>query len=191
MSFKRNNNWLIVLVIGIILFIIYWHYYKNQVKDEKDVEESETIQRLRRIDNLNREKDILNSHLKKNIDLKVKIDEQSEKLWKRFIRVLIIFLILSNTLYFLIFKAFSLENILTLYSIIIGALNIIYLFFFFKFFSIKKFIFNNLKEYSYKLVAGNRDAEYYETRNESIHDRIDQIDLEIEQLVNKNNLLDN
>jgi uncharacterized membrane protein len=126
MSFKRNNNWLIVLVIGIILFIIYWHYYKNQVKDDKDADESETIQRLRRIDSLNREKSILNSHLKKNIDLKVKINEQSEKLWKRFIRVLIIFLILSNTLYFLIFKAFSFENILTLYSIIIGALNIIY-----------------------------------------------------------------
>lgn len=189
MSFKKNNNWLIVLVIGIILFIIYWHYYKNQVKDEKDAEESETIQRLRRIDNLNREKGILNSHLKKNIDLKVKIDEQSEKLWKRFIRVLIIFLILSNTLYFLIFKAFSLENILTLYSIIIGALNIIYLFFFYKFFSIKKYIFNNLKEYSYKIVAGNRDAEYYETRSESIKDRIDQIDFEIEQLNKKNNQL--
>ena len=185
MSFKRNNNWLVVLVIGIILFIIYWHFYKNQANAEKDAEANEESERNRRISNLNKEKVILNNHQKKNLDLKEKIDLQSEALWKRFVRWLIAFFIIFNIFYFLIFKAFSLENILTLYSIIVGIANIGYLFFTFKLFSIKEFIFVRLREYSYKLVAGDREAEYYESKNESIQDRIEQIELEIGQLMSK------
>ncbi len=182
MTTKDRNNWLLVFIIGIILLIIYWNYLNNQEVVYSGGNDNEENKRKKRIDNLNKEKEILFGHQKKNLDLEQKINNQSQKLWQKFIRILILMFIGLNAIYFLIFKAFSLENVITLYSIIIGILNVFCLFLFYKLFSIKQFVFINLKEYSYKIVAGHRDAEYYATRNESIRDRIAQIDLEINQL---------
>lgn len=190
---SRKNNWIIFLAIGIILFIVIWHYYRNFGNLDTEKEEDPDSDRMSRIAGLEKEKEILIKHEQKNIDLEQKVKDQSEILWKKMIRYLILFFVGLNLIYlliyFLIYQAFPFEGIITFYSIFVVVFTLGYAFISLQVFSLKSFIFVELREHSYKLVAGFRDAEYYKSRMENIQDRIDQIDLEIEQLTQKNNQL--
>ncbi|WP_343635221.1 hypothetical protein [Fluviicola sp.] len=176
---KKNYNWGLYIVILIVVAIIFWHFSKRSRNQDHSDKEAE---RLRRITDLENEKQLLIDDRNKAIDLEKQIKAQSEKLWRKLIRILIILLLFSNALCFLIMRSIDIENVLTFNSIVFGIINLAYLFCTFKLFSVKQFLFEHLKEFSYKIVAGNKDASYFATKLETVQNRIDQIDLELNQL---------
>jgi hypothetical protein len=176
---KKNDNWFFYLLIGIIVAILFWHLFKTSEPSSHSDREAE---RLRRISDLEREKQLLIDDRNQVIDLEKKITDQSQKLWRKIIRSLILLFALLNLLYFLIMKSFSFGDLITFNTIFFAVINLTYLFITFKLFSIKAFLFEYLKEFSYKIVAGNRDASYFATKLETVQNRIDQIDLELNQL---------
>lgn len=177
---KPFSNFIIAIIILIALILIFFYFKADKNEDEEQ-------QRLKRIKELESEKKILINHLQKNIDLELKIRETSERLWRRSLRIILISFLLFNFIYYLIFNGFTikvetLKNLSTFYtysSIIIGAL---YLAISIKWFSMKDFIFENLKEFSFKIVAKNRNALYFTTKRNNIQNRIEQINLELNQL---------
>lgn len=176
---RKSDNWGLYIVILIVVAIILWHFSKRSRNQDYSDKEAE---RLRRMTDLENEKQLLIDDRNKVIDLEKQIKAQSEKLWRKLIRILILALLFLNTLCFLIMRSIDIENVLTFNSIVFGIINLTYLFCTFKFFSVKHFLFEHLKEFSYKIVAGNKDASYFATRLETVQNRIDQIDLELNQL---------
>jgi len=180
MSERKNNNWIIYLVIGIVLVFLFWHFYKSSTSDAEQTDKE--TERLRRISELENEKQLLIDDRNNVINLEKKLQEQSQKLWKKIIRILIGIFIILNLLGYLVYKSFSIESVLSWYGIILLIINIPYLFFSFKLVSMKEFLFEHLKEFSYKIVAGNKDASYFLSKLETVQNRIDQIDFELNQL---------
>lgn len=179
MTNRKNDNWIIYLIVVIALIILFWHFHKSSSDKENSDKNNE---RLKRISELENEKRLLIDDRNKVIDLEQKIHEQSEKLWKKMIRIIIGLFILFNIIGYLIFKSFSLENLLTWYGVTVLIINVPYFFFTFRLFSIKEFLFEHLKDFSYKIVAGNKNALYFQSRLETVQNRIDLIDFELKQL---------
>jgi hypothetical protein len=165
------------LVVGIILLIILYHLAKGEEKTKQ--ESPEDIKR-RRISSLQNERSILSSHKQKIDVLEKKIDSKSDQYWRKLIRILTSLFLLANVILYLLFP--DLNNLLVVWTVITGLINVAWLLFFVKLFSLKKFLFINLREFSYKSIAGHRDAEYFASKYETIDDRIAQIDFELDQL---------
>ncbi len=182
---NKKKNWIWYIVIGIIILIILYKFRK-WFETRSQFDSSDAMRKAQRISDLKKEKSILLSHVDKLNDLQDKINKQSENIWRTFVRLIIIGLILLNGiilgLFYLIAGEIIFSDVLTLYSILFFCFNIVFFFLTYNFFSIKKFVFEWLKEYSYKKVAGSRDAVYFEIKSETIQNRIEQIDLEIKQL---------
>ncbi len=168
MTNKKNENWALYFVIIIVVIIILWHFSKKSKSQGNS--DRETI-RLKRIADLENEKQLLVDDKNEVIDLENRIKEQSQKLWKKIIRSLILLFALLNLLYFLIMKSFSFGDLITFNTIFFTVINLTYTLITVKLFSIKTFLFEHLKEYSYKIVAGNKDASYFATKLETVQNR--------------------
>lgn len=175
---KSNNKWIVWLVVGIILLIILYHHTKS--KEKENEEKPEDIKR-RRISSLQSERSLLSSHKEKIDVLEKKIDSKSEQYWRKLIRILTSLFLLVNLILYLLFPDFN--NLLVIWTVVTGLINVTWLILFVKLFSLKKFLFINLRELSYKSIAGHRDAEYFASKQETIDERIAQIDLELNQLM--------
>lgn len=179
MKDNKSKNRLIIIIVLIILAAAYLIWLRNKLNGSA----RENIQL--RIDALNREKDILKKHQNKINELREKLRKQSEKVWKKLVWVcVLIFLLIDVALYFVI-PDIDIYKLHKLSSLIIGGFSLIGILFFYQLYSVKEFLFEYLKEYSYKKVVGDRDAQYFDSKLESIADRIEQIDLEISQLQKK------
>lgn len=183
MTSKKNDNWIVYLIIGIVLVFLFLHFYKSSPPDDEQTDKE--AERLRRIKELENEKQLLIDDRNNVINLEKKLNEQSQKLWKKIIRILIGIFVFLNLMGYLIFKSFSIESVLTWYGIVLLIINLPYLFFAFKLVSMKEFLFEHLKEFSYKIVAGNKNASYFLNKLETVQNRIDQIDFELNQLYKK------
>lgn len=180
MTSKQKNSWVIYLILGIILVIIFLHFYKSSAEEDEQI--NKEAERLRRISALENEKQLLIDDRNNVINLENKLRAQSQKLWKKIIRILIGIFVILNLLGYIIHKSFSIESVLSWYGVILLTINLPYLFVSFKLVSMKEFLFEHLKEFSYKIVARNKDASYFLNKLETVQNRIDQIDFELNQL---------
>jgi hypothetical protein len=175
MSNKKSNKLTIVIALIIItLFLIGVYYFSQQNKNRQE--------KIRlKLDALNCERKILCNHLEKNESIETKIRQQSEKLRKIFVRILVLSYIIFNLLYLLI-SGFNFTGMSKVNGFIFIALNILWLILFGRVFILKRVIEEELNGWSYKIISKNRDAKYFGAKKEEINNRIAQIDLEINQL---------
>lgn len=180
---NTKDNWaktfVIIVVVAIVTALLMWYLFKNA--DNKEQEE-----RVKRLESLTKEKQILISHKSKLINIENKIQAACDNYWKRTFQIyLIIFIFLFVPLLVWYYNFTFLEQTLGYYAISHSLLASIFFIFSLKTFSLKTIIQKRIVSLAYQKVAGHRDAEYYIEKQESIDDRIEQIDLEINQLLVK------
>jgi hypothetical protein len=180
---SKNNDWIWIIlfaIIGLLIFFSFSHYFSSDIKSPTSAKKS------KRLSDLRNEKNILESHINKIKVLQDKIKRESDKVWKKLLKLIIIIFICLNGiilgLFYLITGVLIFSDVITFYTLFYFCFNILFLFFTYKTFSYKAFLYDWLQEYSYKKVAASRDAEYYVTKSETIQNRIEQIELEIKQL---------
>jgi Flp pilus assembly protein TadB len=175
----KGNNVLKIFIIVVVIAIVLWfiNNYENFFNHQSNREE--------RLKELKNEKTILENHRIKLSQLEDRIRKVSDRIWKRMVRLVLLFFILSLSPFALVYGFSSIEFALNVFSWSLSVYCLIYFFFTVKLFSLKEHVYDRLKDYSYKKVAGNRDAEYFASRHETIDDRIEQINLEIRQLESK------
>lgn len=173
------KTFVIIVVIAVVTAFLAWYLMKNA--DNKEREE-----RLKRFNALTKEKEILLNHKSKLINLENQIQVACKNYWNRVVQIYLTMLIfLLIPIAFWIFDFSFIEQTVSYYSMGHSIFTSLYFIFSLKTFSLKTIIQKKIESLAYKKVAGHRDAEYYVEKQESIDDRIEQIDLEINQLLIK------
>jgi len=176
---NRAKTFAIIIVVAIVTALLMWYFIKNTDNKEKE-------ERKKRLESLTKEKHILISHKSKLINIENKIQSACENYWNRVVQIYLIFLtFLIVPILIWIFDYSFIEQTVSYYSIGHSVFTSLCFIFSLKTFSLKKIIKKNIERLAYKRVTGNKDAEYYIEKQESIDDRIEQIDLEINQLLVK------
>jgi len=200
---KDKNHWFIVIAILIIIVLaIAFSSSSDESKGERTAElkrrKEEEEKLARELKELQAKQEILEKHELINEFTKEYLEKVCEKRYRQLIQVLLVLLLIVNgCIYFLVPKV-GFMNLITWNGIVLGAVNLIAVFFFLSVKKAKKYLKEIAMNYIEYRVYANRDKEYFKQKMKFYKEEIEKIKNEIEiksnrlgqvKIEQKNNLL--
>lgn len=177
----KENNWLIwVVIILLIVLVIVWIRTPKESEDTVVNEEFEEKMRLlKKREDLETEKEIIEKHNEKVNLVRMVLDEMAKRFFKRVIFTLGMLALVLNLIVFFAFSGYDFEWIIGINSYIVLLLTIIEFAIYRKVKGFQKRISKGVKEYIYFKYFGHRTAEFFKNKEELSWKRVQEIEDEI------------